>query len=302
MVQQTKPGRLDVVATPIGNLDDLSPRARAALADAQVIAAEDTRRTAQLLNALGLAKPLVSLHEHNEKQQSGLLIERILRGERVALVSDAGTPLLSDPGQGLVAAAIAAGIEVRPIPGPTAIATLLSACGLPTLRFAFEGFLPPKSAARQTALRLLQFDPRTLVFFEAPHRLIETLADMKEVLGGTRQACIGRELTKLHETLYRGNLTELVAFSTQDIDILRGEISIAVAGHAAQAADGEVFGVDPAQLQRAIEALARELPPSRAAAVIADAFGLPRRQAYARVLAIADRKVPAPDSDSGEKH
>jgi 16S rRNA (cytidine1402-2'-O)-methyltransferase len=288
VVQHTKPGRLDVVATPIGNLDDLSPRARAALADADVIAAEDTRRTLQLLNALGISKPLVSLHEHNEREQVAGLIERMLRGERIALVSDAGTPLLSDPGHDLVAAAVTAGLEVRPIPGPTAIAALLSASGLPTARFAFEGFLPTKSAARQATLRALQHDPRTLVFFEAPHRLTDSLADLRDVLGPERLACIGRELTKVYETLYRGSLTKLAALSLQDEDISRGEISIAVAGKAA-AADAD-SSVDPVRLQRVAELLAAELPPSRAAAVLAEVFDLPRKQAYARILALSGEK------------
>ncbi len=299
MVQQPKPGRLDVVATPIGNLDDLSPRGRAALAEAAVIAAEDTRRTLQLLNALGIAKPLVSLHEHNERAQTAGLIERLLRGERIALVSDAGTPLLSDPGHELVAAAVAAGVEVRPIPGPTAIAALLSASGLPTARFAFEGFLPAKSAARQAALRALQHDPRTLVFFEAPHRLSDSLADLRDVLGPERLACIGRELTKVYETLYRGNLANLAALSLQDENISRGEISIAVAGNAA-AADLEP-AVDPIRLQRVAELLAAELPPSRAAAILAEVFDLTRKQAYERMLTLSG-KNNGDAAESGEKN
>ena len=299
MVQHTKPGRLEVVATPIGNLDDLSPRGRAALADADVIAAEDTRRTLQLLNALGIAKPLVSLHEHNERAQAAGLIERLLRGERIALVSDAGTPLLSDPGHELVAAAVAAGVEVRPIPGPTAIAALLSASGLPTARFAFEGFLPAKSAARQATLRVLQHDPRTLVFFEAPHRLSDSLADLRDVLGPERRGCIGRELTKVYETLYRGSLANLATLSLQDKDISRGEISIAVAGIAAAA--GAEPGIDPVRLQRVAELLAAELPPSRAAAILAEVFDLTRRQAYERMLTLSGRNNGAA-AESGEKN
>ena len=299
MVQHIKPGRLDVVATPIGNLDDLSPRARAALADADVIAAEDTRRTLQLLNALGIATPLVSLHEHNERGQAAGLVERMLRGERIALVSDAGTPLLSDPGHDLVTLAVAAGLEVRPIPGPTAIATLLSASGLPTARFAFEGFLPAKSAARQAALRGLQHDPRTLVFFEAPHRLSDSLADMRDVLGAERLACIGRELTKVYETLYRGSLTKLAALSLQDEDISRGEISIAVAGNVAAA--GLDPGVDPLRLQRVAELLAAELAPSRAAAILAEVFDLTRKQAYERILTLSG-KNHSHTAESSEKN
>jgi 16S rRNA (cytidine1402-2'-O)-methyltransferase len=252
-----------------------------------------------LLNALGIAKPLVSLHEHNERAQAAGLIERLLRGERIALVSDAGTPLLSDPGHALVAAAVAAGVEVRPIPGPTAIAALLSASGLPTARFAFEGFLPAKSAARQATLRVLQHDPRTLVFFEAPHRLSDSLADLRDVLGPERRGCIGRELTKVYETLYRGSLANLAALSLQDKDISRGEISIAVAGNAA-AVDAE-RGIDPIRLQRVAELLAAELPPSRAAAILAEVFDLTRRQAYERMLTLGGKNNGAA-AESGEKN
>jgi 16S rRNA (cytidine1402-2'-O)-methyltransferase len=287
VVQHTKPGRLDVVATPIGNLDDLSPRARAALADADVIAAEDTRRTLQLLSALGISKPLVSLHEHNERAQAAGLVERMRLGERIALVSDAGTPLLSDPGHELVAAAVAAKVEVRPIPGPTAIAALLSASGLPTARFAFEGFLPAKTAARQAALRALRHDPRTLVFFEAPHRLSDCLADLRDILGPERPTCIGRELTKLYETLYRGSLAQLAALSQQDESITRGEVTIAVAGN--PAATDLSPEIDPVRVQRVAELLAAELPPSRAAAILAEIFALTRKQAYERMLALSGR-------------
>jgi 16S rRNA (cytidine1402-2'-O)-methyltransferase len=280
------PGQLLVVATPIGNLGDMSPRAREALADADLIAAEDTRRTQQLLNVLGLAKPLVSLHSHNEKSRTPELVEKMLNGAHLALVSDAGTPLLSDPGAGLVAAALQAGIDVRPIPGPTAIATLLSASGVPTERFAFEGFLPAKSSARRAELATLVRESRTLVFFEAPHRLVDTLADLRDVLGPERRACVGRELTKLHETLYRGTLGELAALSTQDRDMLRGEASIAVAG-----ADGGALANSESNevLERSIVVLAKQLPPGRAASAIAEIFGLPRRLAYSRVLAASEK-------------
>lgn len=264
----------------------MSPRAREALADADLIAAEDTRRTQQLLNVLGLAKPLVSLHSHNEKSRTPELVEKMLNGAHLALVSDAGTPLLSDPGAGLVAAALQAGIDVRPIPGPTAIATLLSASGVPTERFAFEGFLPAKSSARRTALNQLVAESRTLVFFEAPHRLVDTLADLRDVFGADRRACVGRELTKLHETLYRGTLSELAALSLHDRDMLRGEASIAVAG----ASPGSVSETATnAVLERSIDVLAKQLPPGRAAAAIAEIFGLPRRQAYSRVMAASEK-------------
>ena len=172
-------GRLEVIATPIGNLSDLSSRARDSLASADVVAAEDTRRTGQLLTALGLQKPLISLHAHNERERSPALLQRLAAGERVALVSDAGTPLLSDPGFELVRLAAAAGHEVRAIPGPTAIAAALSVAGVPTERFCFEGFLPSKPRERETRLESLARESRTLVLFEAPHRIADTLAGIR---------------------------------------------------------------------------------------------------------------------------
>ncbi|HEX8782428.1 MAG TPA: 16S rRNA (cytidine(1402)-2'-O)-methyltransferase, partial [Steroidobacteraceae bacterium] len=185
-------GRLQVIATPIGNLADLSERAREALAQADVIAAEDTRHTGALLTALGLATPLLSLHEHNESRRVPGLLARLAQGERVALVSDAGTPLLSDPGYELVRAAIAAGFEVSAIPGPSAITAALAIAGLPTDRFCFEGFLPARERERRAALEALAHERRTLVFFEAPHRIVAALADIAAVLGPERAAVVAR--------------------------------------------------------------------------------------------------------------
>src|SRR6266446_9376865 len=181
-------GRLLVVATPIGNLADLSARAREALLGAEVIAAEDTRHTRVLLTAIGIAKPLVSLHEHNESQRTPELLARLAAGQTIALVSDAGTPLLSDPGLELVQRAAHAGFEVHAIPGPSAITSALAVAGLPTGRFCFEGFLPARERERRGALAALAREPRTLVFFEAPHRIVKTLADMAAELGATRAA------------------------------------------------------------------------------------------------------------------
>src|SRR5439155_20728662 len=192
-------GRLLVVATPIGNLADLSARAREALLGAEVIAAEDTRHTRVLLTAIGIAKPLVSLHEHNESQRTPQLLVRLAAGETVALVSDAGTPLLSDPGLELVQRAARAGFEVHAIPGPSAITSALAVAGLPTERFCFEGFLPSRERERRAALAALAHEPRTLVFFEAPHRIVRTLADMAAEFGAERPAAVARELTKAHE-------------------------------------------------------------------------------------------------------
>lgn len=269
-------GRLQVVATPIGNLADVTARAREALAAADVIAAEDTRHTAVLLQALGIAKPLVSLHQHNESQRAGVLLERLAQGETVALVSDAGTPLLSDPGYELVRRAAAAGFEVTVIPGVSAITAALAVAGLPTDRFCFEGFLPARAGERRAALAALAHEPRTLVFFEAPHRIAATLADMASELGSGRDAVVARELTKAHETLYRGTLAELAQRARDDANIARGEITLVV--HGAAAAD---TGVDEPLLRRAVDLLSRELPPGRAAAIAAQLTGATRAAAYA---------------------
>ncbi|HEY1874458.1 MAG TPA: 16S rRNA (cytidine(1402)-2'-O)-methyltransferase [Steroidobacteraceae bacterium] len=271
-------GRLQVVATPIGNLADLSERAREALAAADVIAAEDTRHTGALLKALGLAKPLLSLHEHNESRRVPALLARLAHGERVALVSDAGTPLLSDPGYELVRAAVAAGFEVSAIPGPSAITAALAVAGLPTDRFCFEGFLPARERERRAALEALAHERRTLVFFEAPHRIAAALADIAAVLGPEREAVVARELTKAHETIYRGTLSELAARAATEANFARGEITLVVRGAPAAAA-----GVDERLLHRTVEVLSKELPPGRVAAVAAQLTGATRAAAYALV-------------------
>ena len=271
-------GRLQVVATPIGNLADLSERAREALAAANVIAAEDTRHTGALLKALGLATPLLSLHEHNESQRVPAVLTRLAQGERVALVSDAGTPLLSDPGYELVKAAIAAGFEVSAIPGPSAITAALAVAGLPTDRFCFEGFLPARERERRAALQALTHERRTLVFFEAPHRIAAALADIAAVLGPEREAVVARELTKAHETIYRGTLGELAARAATEANFARGEITLVVRG-----ARAAVTGIDERLLHRTIEVLSKELPPGRVAAVAAQLTGATRAAAYALV-------------------
>jgi 16S rRNA (cytidine1402-2'-O)-methyltransferase len=277
-------GRLQVIATPIGNLADLSERAREALAQADVIAAEDTRHTGALLTALGLATPLLSLHEHNEARRVPVLLARLAQGERVALVSDAGTPLLSDPGYELVRAAIAAGFEVSAIPGPSAITAALAIAGLPTDRFCFEGFLPARERERRAALEALAHERRTLVFFEAPHRILAALADIAAVLGPEREAVVARELTKAHETIYRGTLRELAARAATEANFARGEITLVVHGAPAAAA-----GVDERLLHRTIEVLSKELPPGRVAAIAAQLTGATRAAAYA----LATRTVRA---------
>ena len=277
-----RPGRLDVVATPIGNLADLSSRAREALAGADVVAAEDTRHTGQLLAALGLSRPLISVHEHNEMQRVDGLLERLARGEVIALASDAGTPLVSDPGSELVARAAAAGFEVRPIPGPCAVIAALSVSGLPTDRFVFEGFLPAKAGERRTRLAALAREPRTLVLFEAPHRIRETLADLVMAFGGDRRGALARELTKAFESVYRGTLAELEAVARSDANVERGELTLVIAGDR----PAEPVDHDAALLGRALELLLKELPPGRAAGIAAQLAGAPRSVAYARAIAL----------------
>jgi len=278
-------GRLEVIALPIGNVADLSPRARAALATADVVAAEDTRRAGALLAAIGLTRPLLSLHEHNETARVDELIARLAAGAVIALVSDAGTPLISDPGFALVRAAAAAGIEIRPIPGPCAVTAALSVAGLPTDRFAFEGFLPARGGERRSRLGQLAAETRTLVFFEAPHRIVETLVDLARVFGGSRRALLARELTKTHETLYRGTLAELVARAAGEPNLARGEITLVVEGAPATVVHG-----DTALLHKALALLLPELPPARAAAVAGQLAGIGRARAYAVALELAPRK------------
>lgn len=270
------PGRLFVVATPIGNLADLSPRALEALGSAALIAAEDTRHTRLLLQAAGVVTPLVSLHAHNESQRVPELLARLADGGDVALVSDAGTPLLSDPGFELVSRAAAAGFTVHTIPGPSAITAALSVAGLPTHRFCFEGFLPPRAAERRAALAELAHETRTLVFFEAPHRIAAALEDLVAHFGAARRAAVARELTKTHETIYRGTLAELSARAQAQENFARGELTVVVAGAAAGA-----NAVDAAELRRTMEILLRELPPGRAAATAAALTGASRAAAYA---------------------
>lgn len=269
-------GRIDVVATPIGNLGDLSPRAREALAAADLVVAEDTRHTGTLLRLLGIEKPLLSLHEHNEDRRMDDVIGRLRAGAIVALVSDAGMPLVSDPGFALVRAAIDAGLTVQVLPGPSAVIAALAASGLPTDRFCFEGFLPARAAARAAKLRQLAGEPRTLVFFESPHRLVESIAAIAEAFGSGRPAAVARELSKVHETIYRGTLQQLLDIAGKDANFARGEITLVVGGNVeAPPAPDDAF------TRRALDVLSSELSPSRAAAVVAQLTGRRRSEVYA---------------------
>jgi len=267
-------GTLYVVATPIGNMRDVSERAQEVLRMVDIVAAEDTRHTGALLKALGItARSLLALHEHNERALRERLLAELHAGRSVALVSDAGTPLISDPGFDLVRAAGDAQIDVVAVPGPCAAIAALSVAGLPTDRFVFEGFLPVKARARRERLALLQREDRTLVFYEAPHRLREVLEDMCAVLGGERRAVIARELTKLHESVYRSSLEELRARSHTDADMSRGEIVIVVAGAASESASQQ-------DVERVLRVLLEELSPAQAAKLAARLTGAKRAALY----------------------
>ena len=268
-------GKLWVVATPIGNLQDLSPRAQQVLREADLIAAEDTRHSAALLRQCGIATRTFALHEHNERDAADELVRRLLGGESIALISDAGTPLVSDPGFRLVRAARAAGVPVSPVPGACAAIAALSAAGLPSDRFVFEGFLPPKAAARRARLAELAHETRTLIFYESSHRVAESLADMAGVFGAARHGVVARELTKLFETFLDGTLGALAQRVAADADQQRGEFVLLVGG--ADAAD------DAAKLgegRRVYDLLRKELPPSRAAKLASEITGAPRKALY----------------------
>lgn len=270
----TTPGTLFIVATPIGNLADLSPRALETLRTVDAICAEDTRHTRQLLAHFGFERPLLALHEHNEGEIAGRIVARLLDGDSLALVSDAGTPLVSDPGFRLVRAARAAGVKVSPVPGPSALIAALSAVGLPSDRFAFEGFLPAKASARREQLQRLSGEPRTLVFYESSHRIAEALADLRAAFGDERPAAIARELTKLFETVLDGTLAQLQAKVDADENQRKGEFVVVVQGA------GEDESAKIAEGRRVYALLNAHLPPSTAAKLAAEISGAPRKALY----------------------
>ena len=268
-------GRLVVVATPIGNLGDLSARAADALRDADVVAAEDTRRTRVLLDHIGVRTPMVSYHDHNERTRAGGLLDRVAAGQTVVLVSDAGTPGLADPGFIIVREAIDRGLVVEAIPGANALLHALVVSGLPMDRFTFEGFLPRKAGARAAGIAELADEPRTMVFYVAPHRAVEELTALADVLGA-RPAALARELTKLHEQVLRGTLTELAGAA----DGLRGEMTLVVAGKPTDTA-----APDAAQLAaRVRELIATGVDRKAALSAVAKAAGVPRRDVYQALL------------------
>lgn len=273
-------GTLYVVATPIGNLDDMSARALKVLANVALIAAEDTRHSIRLLQHFGIDTPLAACHEHNERDEGGRFITKLLAGEDVALVSDAGTPLISDPGYHLVRQARAAGVDVVPVPGACALIAALSAAGLPSDRFIFEGFLPAKSAGRRGRLEQVKEEPRTLIFYEAPHRILECLEDMKLVFGAERPALLARELTKTFETLKGLPLAELCEFVAGDSNQQRGECVVLVGGWSAPEGEAAIS----VQAQRVLDLLLAELPLKRAAALAAEITGVRKNLLYQAAL------------------
>jgi len=276
-------GTLYVVATPIGNLSDLSPRACDTLKNCDLIAAEDTRHTGILLKHFQIGTPQLSLHEHNEGSRALEIIARLREGKSVALVSDAGTPAISDPGFELVRAAAAAGFNIIAVPGPCAAIAALSIGALPTDRFCFEGFLPARGAARLARLKSLEREARTLVIYESPHRVRETLEDCVAAFGAARAAAAVREATKLHETTYRGSLQALLDKSRTDADFSRGEIVLLIGG-ALQAESAEEDAEATARLDKVLKALLAELPLKQAARLAAQITGARDNETYKRAL------------------
>lgn len=280
-------GALYVVATPIGNLEDISARALRVLREVDAIAAEDTRHTGQLLAHFAIATPLFSLHEHNECARLESVVARLRAGQALALVSDAGTPLISDPGFPLVRELRRQGLPVIPVPGPSSVLAALSVAGLPTDRFVFEGFLPAKSHARRERLRELASEPRTLVFLEASHRIAETLADLAAELGAARPAVLARELTKRFEEIQGAPLAELAAWLVAEPQRQKGEFVLVVQGAAA------VDETDTPETRHLLTALLAELPMGRAVALAAQVTGLKRKALYELALRLAGRQPEA---------
>lgn len=277
-------GTLYIVATPIGNLEDLTPRARKTLGEVDLIAAEDTRHTGRLLMSIGVKARLMALHDHNEAEVLSTAVAALESGQSVALVSDAGTPLVSDPGYRLVRAAHERGIPISPIPGPSALTAALSAAGLPIDRFGFEGFLPAKRAARRKVLASLRDRTHTTVFYESVHRVAESLKDMCEILGDDRPAFIGRELTKLHEQCVQGSLAQLRESVDDGTIVSKGEFVLVVTG-SEDASPASSLDAD-----RLLIELGDLLPAKEAARVSASVTGLKKNALYQRLLDLKHRK------------
>lgn len=274
-----RPGTLFVVATPIGNRDDLSPRARHVLGAVDLIAAEDTRRTGRLLSHFGIKTPQISLHEYNENRVTRRVLDELVAGASVALVSDAGTPLINDPGYRLLEAAHAQGIPVTPVPGPSAVISALSVAGLPTDRFCFEGYLPSRSEARRAAIESLRTETRSIVLLEAVHRIREAMSDLADILGPARAAFVGRELTKMHEQCVRADLGRLAEMLESGDIPAKGEFVIVVAG--AEETARPSHGIDAATL---LSELVPHVPGSLAVDLVARLTGVRRNEVYRLML------------------
>jgi len=273
---------LFLVATPIGNLGDISSRALQTLQCVDLIAAEDTRHSKRLLQHFGIDTRLIAYHEHNEEQQTPRLITRLQRGQSVALISDAGTPLVSDPGYRLVQAALQQQIRVVPVPGPCAAIAALSVSGLPSDRFVFEGFPPARQGTRVNYLQTLQSEQRTLIFYVSCHRITDTMIDMRDVLGGQRQAVLARELTKTYETIRKATLDELVAWVIDDSDQQKGEIVLLIEGARERGNGAQLL------LESLLPVLVDELPVKQAAIIASKVTGLNKNELYKRALALKE--------------
>jgi 16S rRNA (cytidine1402-2'-O)-methyltransferase len=274
------PATLYIVATPIGNLGDISQRAIDVLTQVDVIACEDTRHTGKLLSAFSIKNKTLSLHDHNERQRQEQVATMLKEGKSVALVSDAGTPLISDPGFHLVRHCRSLGLKVSPIPGACAAISALSVAGLPTDRFSFEGFLPSKSGARQATLQALANEPRTMVFYDAPRRAIDTVQDIVTTLGGERYIVIARELTKTFETIHSDSAENLLNWLKQDANQLKGEMVLIIEGY--QAAENEIS----ADVINTLKLLLAEMKPKKACAIAAEIYGVKKNALYEVALSL----------------
>lgn len=274
-------GVLYIVATPIGNLDDLSSRAVSVLNGVDVVAAEDTRHSGRLLQHLGLHKRLIALHDHNERDRAGSLLQELEAGRSVALISDAGTPLISDPGYVLVREARSRGLKVSPIPGACALVAALSAAGLPTDRFLFVGFLPAKRSGRRAALEQQVRETATLVFYESPHRILDAVSDIAAVFGEEREIVLGRELTKTFETFYSGTVAEVQAILEADPHGTKGEFVVMIHGAEPVTSDDDAGALD---VDRLLKLLLPELPVKKVAKLVAELSGRPKNELYQRAL------------------
>jgi 16S rRNA (cytidine1402-2'-O)-methyltransferase len=274
-------GELYIVATPIGNMGDMVPRAVDILHTVDLVAAEDTRRSSRLFSHFGIKTPMISYHDHSDNKQINTIVDMLLRGNSVALISDAGTPLISDPGYTLVKIVRDKGLKVVPIPGSCALIAAISASGLPSDRFIFEGFPPAKSSARVAKFESVAEESRTLIFYEAPHRILETLTDMVNVFGGTRQVVIARELTKTYETFLSGSLMEVLVQVKEDENQQKGEIVIVLEGVHSSEKDPDI-----AEARRVLAILLDEVPLKQAALLAAKITGYQKNALYTLALSL----------------